>query len=30
MLLLAFKKVHPIAIIGLSAVVGIAAGYLLL
>ena len=29
MLLLAFKKVHPIAIIGLSAVVGIAAGYLL-
>ena len=29
MLLLAFKKVHPIAIICLSAAVGIAAGYLL-
>jgi chromate transporter len=28
MLLLAFKKVHPIAIIALSAVIGIAAGYL--
>ena len=28
MLLLAFKKVHPIAIICLSAVIGIAAGYL--
>ena len=29
MLLLAFKKVHPIAIIAMSAVAGIAAGYLL-
>ena len=29
MLLLAFKKVHPIAILCLSAVIGIAAGYLL-
>ncbi len=29
MLLLAFKKVHPVAIICLSAAVGIAAGYLL-
>lgn len=29
MLLLAFKKVHPIAIIAMSAVAGVAAGYLL-
>lgn len=28
-LLLAFKKLHPIAIVGISAVLGIAAGYLL-
>ena len=29
MLVLAFKKVHPIVLIGISAVLGIAAGYLL-
>jgi chromate transporter len=29
MLVLAFKKVHPILLICLSAVLGIAAGYLL-